>query len=93
MAFPLCFQIQNVKFCWVPAHVGIQGNETADLEAKAAVVNRDIGYQKVPCTDMKPVIQSFIKTKWQEVWSSTSLNIIIIIYAFTSDFPFAGLDV
>ena len=54
--------------------MGIQGNETADLEAKAAVVNRGIGYQKVPYTDMKPIIRSYIRSKWQEVWSSTSLN-------------------
>ena len=72
--FRFASKYKNVKFCWVPAHVGIHGNEMADLEAKAAIFNRSIGYRKVPHTDMKPVIRAFIRSKWQEEWSSPSLK-------------------
>ncbi|XP_023238415.1 uncharacterized protein LOC111637206 [Centruroides sculpturatus] len=32
----LCVSNFSVKFCWVPGHVGIRGNEQADTAAKAA---------------------------------------------------------
>jgi len=39
----------KVQFCWVKAHVGIQGNELADTLAKKAAMNADIieCYKKV----------------------------------------------
>jgi ribonuclease HI len=32
----------KIQFCWIKAHVGIQGNELADTLAKEAVMNSDI---------------------------------------------------
>jgi len=32
----------KIIFCWVKAHVGIRGNETADTIAKKTVTNDDV---------------------------------------------------
>ena len=69
----LASKFKCVHFCWVPAHVGIPGNELADQEAKA-VVRDSIIFYHIPYTDMKNVIHSYIKSKWQARWSSQNMN-------------------
>ena len=34
-----------VNFCWVPAHVGVEGNEKADVVANSAVRREGIDIQ------------------------------------------------
>ena len=63
---------KEVKFCWVPAHVGVIGNEAADEEAKKAVLE-DVSYKKIPHADMKIAIRNYISKVWQERWASDSL--------------------
>ena len=63
-----------VSFCWVPAHVGIGGNEKADQEAKKVCKQRTLDVQKVPYFDMKLPIRKYIRGKWQERWSSALLT-------------------
>ncbi len=52
-------------FLWVPAHIGIQGNETADKEAKAAVKNNDIN---IIVNLSKSEIKKRLKERWQKQW-------------------------
>ena len=49
--------------------MGIQGNELADSEAKAAI-RKDVLYHSIPVSDMKPVIKGYIRNKWQRRWTS-----------------------
>jgi len=63
----------RVHFCWVPSHIGIQGNERADTLAKQGLRLPMVNYKLVPHTDLKGQIKTYIVKKWQERWSSPSL--------------------
>ncbi len=56
-------------FLWVPAHVGVEGNEDVDKIAKQAlkhiVIDLDIPLGK---SEMKGLIKTAIKNMWQERW-------------------------
>ena len=53
--------------------MGIHGNEVADRKAKEATVSADVVFSKVPPSDLKRPIRSYILRKWQERWSSPLL--------------------
>ena len=58
----------RVRFCWVPSHYGIDGNEKVDQLAKETL-DQDIDpLANVHYTDMKPLVNSYIhklvQTKW-----------------------------
>ena len=57
----------------VPCHIGIHGNERADMAAKDSL-NLDVSANEVPYTNLKPSIHRFIFQKWQERWSSCPDN-------------------
>ena len=67
----LCNKGFNILFCWVPAHVGIKGNEAADKAAKQAYnpLNASISYP-----DLKLAVTMFIRKKWQREWDGCSEN-------------------
>ena len=72
------FKISNkhkcVRFCWVPAHVGIFGNEEADREARAVCLTGEFKLDSTPYSDMKRPTRSYILKKWQERWSTLATN-------------------
>lgn len=63
----------KVNFCWVPAHVGIQGNELADNLAKRATClpQTDI---MLPYSDYFPRIKKRVSNLWQERWNACLNN-------------------
>jgi len=64
---------KNIIFCWLPSHVGIPGNEEADRAAKSSL-NLNEAKFKLPYTDFKPLINTFINSKWQISWNTVVNN-------------------
>ncbi|GBL79203.1 putative RNA-directed DNA polymerase from transposon X-element [Araneus ventricosus] len=58
-----------IIFCWVPSHVGISGNETADAISKfgSAFLPRALPY-----LDIKKSFVSHVFSLWQQKWSLQS---------------------
>ena len=60
----------RVRFCWVPSHCGIDGNERVDQIAKETL-DQDIGpLASVHYTDMKPLVNSYIQKLVQTKWDA-----------------------
>ncbi|WP_144077532.1 ribonuclease H family protein, partial [Solemya velum gill symbiont] len=64
---------KTIIFVWIPSHIGIPGNDAADLAAKAAIHN-DIDQITVPYTDFKPLSHRYIQLFWQGDWSRSTHN-------------------
>ena len=77
---------KNIHLCWIPSHIGIRGNETADMAAKESL-NQDITASQVPYTDLKSHINHFISSKWQERWSSCRDNKLFQIKPILGEWP------
>ena len=63
-----------VSFCWVPGHVGIEGNERADAAAKEASRLDRCDALKAPHGDFKVIIRCFMRNRWQEHWNGLTTN-------------------
>ena len=66
-------ELNNIIFCWLPSHIGIKGNEKADIAAKSAFT-LNISDLKIPFTDFKPSINTFLRNKWLVVLGITKNN-------------------
>ena len=66
-------ELNNIIFCWLPSYVGIKGNEKADIVAKSALT-LNISGLKIPFTDFKPYINTFLHNKWQTSWNAAVFN-------------------
>ena len=62
----------DVHFCWIPAHVGIEGNEIADKLAKSALNKNynDLLVISFGRSEAKTVIHEGIMECWQEIWDN-----------------------
>ena len=59
---------KTLKFCWIPSHVGIRGNELADQKARDSLFKPEPIDYKFPYNDYYPKVKSLVKKKWQERW-------------------------
>lgn len=68
----------DVEFCWVPSHIGIEGNEKADNIAAGAKELRCANAQ-LPFQDYRNQIKRAIFKDWQNEWSTQTNNKLAII--------------
>ena len=64
----------TLKFCWIPSHCGIGGNEIADKVAKEAANNTRLCLKPISASDMKPHIKNQILSFWKESWQALQHN-------------------
>ena len=64
---------KEIIICWTPSHFEVRRNERADSAAKSAL-DLTPDKSRIPYTDMKPTINKFLHTKWQQQWSNNIHN-------------------
>ena len=65
---------KEIVLCWIPSHTGIKGNEQADSAARAGQGQNIDTFFKVPYTDLKNTVTTYIKQKWQSFWTNYPNN-------------------
>uniref|UniRef100_A0A2H8TL40 RNA-directed DNA polymerase from mobile element jockey n=2 Tax=Melanaphis sacchari TaxID=742174 RepID=A0A2H8TL40_9HEMI len=60
----------HIQFLWIPSHIGIHGNETADGLAKAASYTILPPLAQLPWTDFSPLLRRHIISLWSNHWNN-----------------------
>lgn len=69
----------NSNILWVPAHIGVQGNEIALKEAKQAVKNNNISLNvSVSMSKIKCIIKKRMKERWQKQCDSEKKGPVVL---------------
>ncbi len=62
-----------VYFCWVPAHVGVSGNEVVDKLAKKALGKMEVDVKVLMGKkEAKSILKKKLMNKWQIRWDNSS---------------------
>ena len=59
----------RVRFCWIPSHCGIEGNEKVDQSPKESLDHDIDPLARVHYADLKPLINSYIQQLVQIKWN------------------------
>ena len=65
---------KNVDFCWVPAHVGVRGNEAVDALARASSLRPASAHCRLPASDLHAPLKVALSQHWQLRWDSVANN-------------------
>lgn len=71
-------QNQSIRFCWVPSHTGILGNEKAD-QCAANARHQTTSKIKVPLRDGLQAIHKTLRHNWQCQWNTHENNKLHLI--------------
>ena len=69
---------KEIVLCWIPSHIGIQGNEMVDKQAKTSLSSEPT-YFKIPFSNFKPSINKYILDQWQTSWNTSIGNKLLEI--------------
>ena len=64
---------KEIVLCWIPSHIGIQGNEMADKQAKTSLSLEPTSF-KISFSNFKPSINKYILEEWQTLWNNSIGN-------------------
>lgn len=61
----------EITLIWVPAHIGVIGNELADKCAKKAAGNSNVAIEvNYSEAEIKSIVKNIVKGKWQTLWDN-----------------------
>ena len=69
---------KEIVLCWIPSHIGIQGNEMVDKHAKTSLSLEPTSF-KIPFSNLKPFINKYILDQWQTSWNNSIGNKLLEI--------------
>ena len=69
---------KEIALCWIPSHIGIQGNEMVDKQAKTSLSLEPTSFE-IPFSNFKPSINKYILEEWQTSWNNSIGNKLLDI--------------
>ena len=70
---------KEIVLCWIPSHIGIQGNEMIDKQAKTSLSLEPTSF-KIPLSNFKPSINKInILDQWKTSWNNSIRNKLLEI--------------
>ncbi|GFY77059.1 uncharacterized protein TNIN_63861 [Trichonephila inaurata madagascariensis] len=71
---------KDVRFCWIPGHAGITGNELADTAARSVTGSSE--RFPIPHSDLKACFRQKLQIVWQSNWDQQTENKLHSIMPF-----------
>ncbi|GFW57112.1 RNA-directed DNA polymerase from mobile element jockey [Trichonephila clavipes] len=65
-------KMKDIRFCWIPGHAGITGNELADTAARSATGSSE--RFPIPHSNLKACFRLKLQSVWQSNWDQQTEN-------------------